>query len=77
MNCKFVFDSGIDPKWTAINEDGETWPVRDYYGTLQPECRRFPPVGTTAARFPSVAPDYWCGEWIAADDFEDTASGLA
>ena len=37
MNCKFVFDAGINPAWTAVtDEDGKEWPVRDFYGTFKP-----------------------------------------
>ena len=71
MNCKFMVDVGVNPEWTEVaDEEGVKWPVRDYYGTFRPECRRFPPTySENTYRFPFVASDAWCAEWKPTDDF--------
>jgi len=69
MNCYYVFDEEIEanPQWESMtDEDGHTWPVREFYGSLSPVCRRFPPHVNGLV---SVAPDGWCGEWRPAYDF--------
>jgi hypothetical protein len=46
-------DAGINPAWTAVTgEDGKQWPVRDFHGTFDPECRRYPPLQGTSLVFP-------------------------
>jgi hypothetical protein len=73
MNCKFMFDAGVNPTWvTVTGDDLIATPVRDYYGTFQPECRRFPPL--ESCRFPRVQSDQWCGEWKPTDESAGVSS---
>jgi hypothetical protein len=71
MNCQYVFDVEIEahPEWeTMTDQEGATFPIRDFYGTLQPVCRRFPPYSKGLVR---VQPDGSCGEWKPAYYAED------
>jgi hypothetical protein len=71
MNCRYVFDLEIEanPQLETITDhEGVTLPTRDFYGTLQVVCHRYPPHFKGLVR---VQPDGWCGEWQPAYDFDD------